>query len=570
MLYRWQFPEAPDMDAVLSIESGMESSRVIARLLVQRGFRDPGEARNFLEPDLVISGHDPFLMNGMEMACRRLKEARNRGEVILVHGDYDVDGITSTAMLTRFFESLDVACSPYIPRRLIEGYGLSRLAVDEAVARGASLIVTADCGVNAIEPVRYATEKGVEVIVTDHHQPGEELPEARAVLDPNREDCRYPDKGLAGVGVAWKLCHGLHLYLNREGDDPDRYLDLVCLGSIADAVPVQGENRAIMRHGLDRILKGNRVGTRALLEYSSLKRDSLTYRDVAFVLAPRINAAGRLGEAYRAFRLLYTDDEDEAREHAEWLEEENNRRRVIESNVSEEVREILSREFDNRRHYAVVLASRNWHPGVIGIVASRVVDEYSRPVVLISIDSEGIGRGSARSISDFSIYRALADCSSLLIQYGGHNYAAGLKIEASKIEAFRHAFQDVAREALEGRDLLPVLHLDLEIEVGDVSPKLVEELRMLEPFGPGNPEPLFCLRDGLVVDHPRILGRNTLKFSVKKDGRTIEVVGFGKGDYLERVKKGAKIDIAARIEEDEWRGVRRIGMKFEDIRTKST
>lgn len=568
MLYRWQFPETPDMEAVSAIESGIESSWVIARLLVQRGFRDHNAVRNFLAPDLSVSGHDPFLMKGMEAACHRLKEVRDRGEAILVHGDYDVDGISSTAMLMRFFESLGIACSPYIPRRLIEGYGLSRRAVEEAIGRGASLIVTADCGINAIEQVRYAAEKGVDVIVTDHHQPGEELPEGRAVLDPNRLDCPYPDKDLAGVGVAWKLCHGLYLYLNREGEDPDRYLDLVCLGSIADVVPVRGENRAIMRHGLDQILTGDRAGMRALLECASLKRDILTYRDVAFVLAPRVNAAGRLGEADRAFRLLYTDDRDEAREHAEWLEEENNRRRVIETSVSEEVREILSREFDNHRHYAVVLASPDWHPGVIGIVASRVADEYSRPVVLISVDSEGIGRGSARSISDFSIYRALADCSSHLLQYGGHSYAAGLKIEASKIEAFRNAFQAVARAALEGKDLLPVLHLDLEIEIGDLSPRLIEELRMLEPFGPGNPEPLFCLRDGLVIDHPRILGRNTLKFSVKKNGRTIEVIGFGKGDYLERVKKGAKIDIAARIEEDDWRGVRKIGMRFEDIRMK--
>jgi single-stranded-DNA-specific exonuclease len=508
------------------------------------------------------------MMNGMEEACHRLNRARKNGESVMVHGDYDVDGITSTAMLMRFFESLDIKCTPYIPQRLKEGYGFSHSAIADALKHDITLIVTADCGIAAIEEVEEAGRNGIDVIVTDHHQAGDHLPSAFSILNPKQKDCSYPDKNLSGVGVAWKLCQAFYQFLGNEGDDPEEYLDLVCLGSIADVVPVQGENRAIVRQGLKRISEGTRVGIKALQKISTIRSEQLTYRDVAFLLAPRINAAGRLGEAKRAFQLLYTDDEEEAFHYARLLEEENQRRRRIESEVSEEIRDILSRSFDSRNDFAIVMYSADWHPGVIGIVASRFVEEFYRPIILISVSDDGIGRGSARSIPELPIYDTLSKCSEHLEQFGGHSYAAGLKVKESNIEVFREEFQRVAKEELEGVDLIPDLSIDLEIDIETVTSKLVEELKEMEPFGPGNPSPLFCLRDVSVADNPRVLSRNTLKFSINHDGLMFDVVGFGKGEYLERIRKGSRIDIAVHLEEDRWRGKKNIGMKLEDIRLK--
>jgi len=543
-------------------------SEVLAHLLVLRGIPDPLAARQFIEPDPDSSFHDPFLMKGMKRACTRLIEAREREEAVMVHGDYDADGITSLAVLMRFFRGIGIACSPYIPKRLTEGYGFSRHAVTQAVDQGVGLIVTADCGIRAIAEAAEAREAGIDVIVTDHHQPAEHLPDACSVLNPKQEGCTYPGKDLSGVGVAWKLCQALYSRLNGAGDDPAGYLDLVCLGSVADVVPITGENRAIIRLGLKQISTGGREGVRALITSSSLDPDRMTYRDVAFVLAPRVNAAGRLGSAERALRLLTTDDADEAFDHAAWLEDENRRRREIDSRLTEEVRGTLAREFDSRSDYAVIMASRHWHPGVIGIVASRVVEEYYRPTILISIGEDGIGRGSARSIPEFPIYQALVECSSYLEEFGGHSYAAGLKIKESNIASFREDFLRVARDQLGGMDLRPTLMVDLELGMGTISGALVRELKVLEPYGPGNPEPLFCLRDVLIADSPRVLRRNTLKFSVSHNGMMIDVVGFGKGDYVERIHKGSRVDMVVRLEQDTWRGEEKVGMKLEDIKLK--
>jgi single-stranded-DNA-specific exonuclease len=565
MRYRWTSPETPDPVAVSRIENEVGTSRIVSSLLVLRGLAEPGAVRRYLEPDLATDLHDPFLMADMEAACRRLKTARDRGETVMVHGDYDVDGIASLAVLVRFLESLGIASVPYVPQRLTDGYGVSERAIAEASARGVGVLVTCDCGIRENARVREAREQGIDVIITDHHQPGETLPEAYAVLNPNREGCGYPDKSLAGVGVAWKLCQGLHRYLDGAGEDPINYLDLVCLGAVADVVPVLGENRAIIRYGLERISKGERPGIRALRDVAELKADRMTYRTIAFVLAPRVNAAGRLGAAERAFRLLYTDDEEEALSHARWLEEENRRRREIDSGVTEEVRGILARRFDSRRDYGLVLASGEWHPGVIGIVASRIAEEYHRPTVLISIDERGVGRGSARSIPGFPLYDALSRCSGRLLEFGGHSYAAGLKVAASEIDAFREEFRAVAEAALRDRDLRPELSIDLDIGVEDVSESLARELKGLEPYGPGNPAPLFRLRNVEIVDAPRVLRRNTLRLTVGAAGMRLGAVGFGMGDRIENIHRGSRIDAAVRVEENRWRGESRIELRLEDL-----
>jgi len=568
MHYRWKFPETPDPREVLALETALGIPRLSAQLLVQRGYRGLAEAKRYLAPDLASSGHDPFLMEGMEKACERLRAAREKGEQVMVHGDYDADGITALAIFMRFFESIGISATPYIPKRFHEGYGLSARAVAEAASRKVNLIVTADCGIRAVSEIEAANREGIDVILTDHHEPGEALPKAWSILNPKQGECRYPDRDLSGAGIAWKLCQGLFSLLDGDGEDPANYLDLVCLGAIADVVPVRGENRAIIRAGLRLLGEEKRAGIRALRTTSALSRsEPMTYRDVAFVLAPRLNAAGRLGEADRAFRLLYTDDDEEALSHATWLEDENRQRRAIDSLVTEEVREILARSFDGRRDYAVVLSSAEWHPGVIGIVASRVVEDYYRPAVLIAV-SDGVGRGSARSIPEFPIYGALAECSRHLMTFGGHSYAAGFKIDEREIEKFRDEFREVARRELEGKELVPELSIDLEIDSDSISLDLVRSLKAMEPFGPGNPAPVFCLRDVRVREAPRVLNRNTLKFSVESRGRTIDVVGFGKGDYIEKVRKGASVDIAGQIREETWRGKRWVGMKLEDVRLK--
>ncbi len=568
MHYQWKLPEPQDPEAVSGLQTGVGTSAIISRLLVSRGVTDPVAAKEYLNPDLSSARHDPFLMKGMEKACYRLKRARETGELVMVHGDYDVDGITSLAMLMRFLGSAGISATPYIPERQNEGYGLSLQAVEEAAGRGAGLILTADCGINAVKEVDCARSRGIDVIITDHHQPCGELPEAFSILNPKQDDCTYPEKDLAGVGVAWKLCLGLFQCIDGDGEEPNEYIDLAGLGSIADVVPVRGENRAIIHEGLRSISGGKRVGIRALKRAAALRPEELTYRDVAFVLAPRLNAAGRLGRAEKAYRLLYTDDDGEAEEYAAWLEEENSRRRKIDSKVAEEARDVLARSFDSREDYAIVLASRKWHPGVIGIVASRIAEEYYRPAVLISV-VDGVGKGSARSIPGFSIYDAISRCSSFLQGFGGHTYAAGLTIEESNIDRFREALQRVAKEELSLTALEPSLALDLEIGIESVSDALTDDLKAMEPFGPGNPDPVFCIRDLRVSGSPRVLRSNTLKFPVRSNGVTIDVLGFGKGDYLEKLRKGSRVDIAVRIGEDKWRGERRIGMKLEDIRLRS-
>jgi single-stranded-DNA-specific exonuclease len=571
MQYRWKFPEVPDVKTVSRLESEIGVSRIVAELLVLRGLTEPVNARRYIELELSFALHDPFLMNGMEKACQRIVEARDRGELVMIHGDYDVDGVSSLALLTRFFGSLGISSSSYIPTRLSDGYGLSSKAIAEASRRGISLIVTADCGIRAVDEVREAADAGIDIIVTDHHEPGEFLPEACTILNPKQEDCSYPDKDLAGVGVAWKLCQGIYKYTEGECENPEIFLDLVCLGSIADVAPVRGENRAIIRFGLKQIDEGKIPGIMAIKKTAGSRFGPMTYRSVAFILAPRLNAAGRLGEAERALRLLCTDDEDEAFDHARWLEEENKRRRKIDAKVTEEVRNCLARSFDRRRDFAVVLSSREWHPGVIGIVASRIAEEYYRPVILISVTEDGVGKGSARSIPDFSMFGALSRCSRHLREFGGHNYAAGLVVDERDIGKFAREFQQIAREELVGRDLNPELTFDLEIDLSSVSLDLLSGLKGLEPFGPGNTDPLFCIRNVEVLDTPRLLGRNqsTLKFAVGDGGQRVDVIGFGMGDYLERIHKGSVVDLAVHLEEDNWRGNSKVGMKLEDIRLKS-
>jgi len=571
MQYRWKFPEAPDCKTVSRLESEAGVSRIIAELLVQRGLTDPVDARRYIDLDLPFVLHDPFLMQGMEQACQRIVEARDRRESVMVHGDYDLDGVSSLALLTRFFGSLGISSSSYIPARLSDGYGLSSKAIVEASRRGVSLIVTADCGIRAVDEVREAAEAGIDIIVTDHHEPGGVLPEACTILNPKQESCSYPDKDLAGVGVVWKMCQGIYKYTDGECEDPESFLDLVSLGSIADVAPVRGENRAIIRHGLKQIEEEKLPGILAIKKTAGSRPGPVTYRSVAFMLAPRLNAAGRLGEAERALRLLCTDDEEEAFNHASWLEGENKRRRQIDSKVTAEVRDCLARSFDSRRDFAVVLSSRDWHPGIIGIVASRVAEEYYRPAILISVTEDGVGKGSARSIPEFSLYGALSRCSRYLTEFGGHSYAAGLKGDELDIGKFAQEFQEVAREELAGIDLKPELTIDLEIDLSSVSMDLVNGLKGMEPFGPGNADPLFCIRNVEVVDTPRLLGRNqsTLKFAVGDGERRVDVIGFGKGDILERMHKGSIVDLAVHLEEDNWRGNSKVGMKLEDIRLKS-
>ncbi|HFB68276.1 MAG TPA: single-stranded-DNA-specific exonuclease RecJ, partial [Calditrichae bacterium] len=461
MDYKWVIDcdyNDEDVDR-LSKELGIPD--LLSKILLKRGIDSFEKARHYFRPDLEAL-HDPFLMKDMERAVDRLVQALENGEKIMVYGDYDVDGVSGASLLYLVLSQLvGPKVSYYIPDRITEGYGLSIKSIDEIAAQGVSLIVTIDCGVTAVEEIAHANQLGIDVIVADHHQPGETLPPAVAVLDPKREDCPYPFKELAGVGVGFKFMQALYKRLGLPESELDQYLDIVALGSCADIVPVIDENRILVRHGLDRINFNPRYGIKALLESSGIEKKEITVGLIVFVLAPRINAVGRMGDAKRAVQLFTARSLQEARAIARELERENKARRNVDETTFKEALEIVENRLDPENDYAFVLYKKDWHPGVIGIVASRIVERYYRPTIMISV-VDGIGKGSARSISGFNIYEAIRDCSHLLTAFGGHKYAAGLTIEEEKIPAFIECFKNIARERITPQDLVPQMTIDCE------------------------------------------------------------------------------------------------------------
>ena len=550
MIPRWAVARRPDPGLVATLAAELGVPEPLAAILVQRGFAAPDIAKAFLRPDLERLS-DPCGWADMRAAVDLLAGAVRSGTPILVHGDYDVDGQCAAALLTRVLRSAGGDAHAFVPHRLRDGYDFGAAGLAEARRLNAGLVVTCDCGISAVDAVRTARAEGREVIVTDHHVPGDELPPASAVLDPRRPDCPNEDNDLCGTGVAFKLAQALMPALGRSSNVPLHFLDYVALATVADVVPLTGENRILVRHGLKMLADSRWTGLRALVDAAGLAGRSIKAGHVGFILAPRLNAVGRIGDAAQGVRLLLSDDPAEAAAIARELETLNARRQALDQRILEETIALAERVLrpDDR---ALVLAADGWHPGVIGIVASRLVERYGRPTFLIGWDGD-TGRGSGRSIAGFDLHGALRRVGHHLEKYGGHTMAAGLTVRRDRFEAFRVAFLRVAGELLDPDDLVPEQRVDLELPLGLVSEKLEKLFRYLEPCGPGNPAPVFGVRAARAVGARRV-GANHLRFLLDDGSGVLPAIGFQWADAVPDAWLAEPLDVAFRLERDEWQG----------------
>jgi single-stranded-DNA-specific exonuclease len=566
--HRWTIPERPDADAVARLQAELHLPEPLCRLLATRGLADIDGAKIYLRPRLDQL-HDPCLMLDLERAVERLDRAITNGEKILIHGDYDVDGMCSTTLMTRTLRMLGATVIPFIPRRIEDGYDLGPAGVDAALRAGAGVVVTCDCGTSAHEPVRALGDAGIDVIISDHHLPsGGLLPPAFAILNPKRPGCTSPDRDLAAVGVAFKLA--LALVRKRRGNENAVYgmLDLVALATIADIAPLRGENRVLARYGLKMLNETQNVGLRALIRAAGLAERQITAGRVGFILAPRLNAVGRLGHAIRGVELLLSNDEHKANALARDFEELNERRQEVDRATLVRAREMLS-GVDMDETYGIILAEEGWHPGVIGIVASRIVEEFGRPTVLVSLDGD-VGKGSGRSIPAFDLHAGLTGCRDLLTRFGGHRSAAGISIARERLPAFAERFNAIARERLTPEDLVPELRADLEVTLGELTLQLEALLRHIEPCGVGNPSPVLVARNVTVHAPPKVVGREGEHLKLwltDATGTHIEALGWGMATRAAEVEQGTTLDVAFRLESDEWNGEKRLQARLADFRS---
>ncbi|MHB8853827.1 MAG: single-stranded-DNA-specific exonuclease RecJ [Ignavibacteriaceae bacterium] len=565
---RWKINEIENEYLISSLADSLSISDVLAKLLILRNITDFDKAKIFFRPSLDFL-YNPFLMDGMEVATYRVIQALTENQLICIYGDYDVDGTCSTALLYLFLKELGANVEFYIPKRLTEGYGISKSAIDYVKDRGTALLISVDCGITAIEEADYVKELGIDLIICDHHQPKEKIPDALAVLDPLKPNCNYPFKYLSGAGVAFKLAQGVAERIGKR-DLPFKYLDLVSLAAAADIVSLVDENRVLVKEGINLINTNPRPGIEALMESSNNKHGSLTSGQIVFTIAPRINAVGRLGDAERAVQLLITNEKDKAFELAKVLESENYQRRKIDEDTFDDALEILENSSDENDGAAIILHQENWHPGVIGIVASRLVERYYRPTIMLTT-VDGVAKGSARSISNFNIYEALKKCDDLLIHFGGHKAAAGLAVELENIDEFKLKFNQIVKESISEEDLSPEIHIDSKLKFSEITPKFLRIMEQFAPFGPGNMRPVFLSEGVEVANTPRIVGTNHLVMSLKQAGcdRNFDAIGFKMGEYLNIVNSHSSlIDIVYNIDKNERDGRIFTQLKLKDIKLK--
>jgi len=542
--------DPPDSGVVDRLSREINVPAPIARVLVHRGIDDYDKAKAYFRPSTDLL-HDPFLLGGMERAVTRIIEGIKAGERFLVFGDYDVDGTNGAAMLYLFLKSAGANVGYYIPDRIREGYGISRQGIDQAHAGGVRIFLAVDCGITAVDQVEYARSLGLDVIICDHHETGAVLPPGYAVLDPITPNDPYPFKSLCGCGVGFKLVQGIARTLGRE-EDVLQYMDFVTLASTADIVPLVDENRVMCRIGLEMINTAPRPGIKALIESAGMHVGSISTGQIVFVLAPRINAVGRLGDAMRAVRLLTSTDPAEAMALAQVLEEENRNRRKIDEDTFAEAQRLAEAQASTATDPAIVLHQEHWHPGVVGIVASRMVEKYYKPSIMMST-VDGVAKGSARSVSGFDVYRALKRCEDTIIQFGGHKYAAGLTVELSRLDEFRERFLAAVSELMTEELKTPEIRIDAEITLADLTARTVRILKEFAPFGPGNMRPTFIANGLDVAGTPRIVGKNHLRFKVRQNGSLFDAIGFGLGHLLGRVQGERKnMSCIFTVEENDW------------------
>jgi single-stranded-DNA-specific exonuclease len=551
-----------DAAAVQRLADELQVSPMLASIFVARKLTTFDLCKRFFRPS-IEQLHDPFLLPDMERVVGRIRMAIDAKEKITVYGDYDVDGITSTAVLVRFLRRQGALCDYYLPNRLTEGYGMSREGVDVIAARGSSLVITVDCGITGGTAIAHAFEQGIEVIVTDHHEPHDGLPPAFAVVNPKVGG--YPDPALAGVGVVLKLLQAMAGAWRLDRDEWFYSLDLVALGTAADIVPLLGENRVIARIGFEMLTVTKNPGLQELIAVQNLSGKRLTTRDIVFQIAPCINAVGRLGDPAAGVELLLTEDRGRAALLAKEMWQSNRERRAIDSELQERATRWVDDHIDPVNDWSIVAADKNWHAGVIGIVASKVVERFCRPTFLFTIGEDGIAKGSGRSVPNLNLVEALRSCADLLLSFGGHAAAAGASIREENIPAFRARFNDSVKALIGPQDLVPKVHVDTEVRLNNLTPKFFGILQQMEPFGPGNMRPVLMCRNMRHRNAPRLVGSSHLKLSVTSEGYVMDGIAFNFGERLEELKRADYFSLAFSLDQNEWMGTQSLQLKVKGV-----
>ncbi|MDP3467988.1 MAG: single-stranded-DNA-specific exonuclease RecJ [Daejeonella sp.] len=564
MQKRWVEREIENLAVIAELQESLKIDRVLASLLVKRGITNYDEARDFFRPELNKL-HDPYLMQDMARAVSRINQAITSHEKILIYGDYDVDGTTSVALTYSFLKKLYSEIDFYIPDRYREGYGISTQGIDYAFENGYSLIIALDCGIKSVDKIDYANERGIDFIICDHHLPGDQLPAAIAVLDPKRKDCNYPYKELSGCGIGFKLIQAYALEYDIAFEQVSAYLDLVAVSIASDIVPITGENRILAWYGLLKLNTDPCKGLSALMNISG-RKENLSIMDVVFTIGPRINAAGRIDDAKHSVNLLIAEDEAIALENSQIINTKNTERKEHDSNITEQALAMIDGDPLMISRKTTVVYSADWHKGVIGIVASRLTEKYYRPTIVMT-NSNGYAAGSARSVAGFDLYEALCECSDLLIQFGGHKYAAGLTMKTENIPAFQQRFEEVVAASIPEELLVQAINIDAEIELKQIDPKFFRILKQFEPFGPQNMVPVFVSRNVYTYGAATIVGSNHLKMCVHQDNQSnYNCIGFGLGEYLNLINSGRAFDICYTIEENTWKEKKSIQLNIKGIR----
>ena len=573
MNYNWNIRRLTAQEEALQqqLERELNISAAAARMLVVRNIQSAEEARAFIRPSLDKL-HDPFLMKDMDKAVERLHQALTQNENILIYGDYDVDGTTAVAVMYRFLSPLTSRLDYYIPDRHNEGYGVSQQGIDYAAERGCTLIITLDCGIKAVEKLAYAKSKGIDVIVCDHHTPGDELPIAVAVLNMKREDCPYPYKDLSGCGVGFKLAQAYTQQYGLPFDNLLPLLQLLAMSIASDIVPITGENRILAHYGIKQINQAPFAGISAVVDVAGIEAKKLTINELVYKLGPRINACGRMKSGRAAVELLLTDDATFARQQAEEVNQQNEERRDCDTETTREALAMLEEDATFAQRRSTVVYAPHWHKGVVGIVASRLIETYYRPTIVLTAGEDGIISGSARSVGGFDVYAAIDSCLDLLTNFGGHKYAAGLSMHIDNLPAFRERFEQYVATHIREDQLQPTLLVEAELELADITPAFYNVIRYLEPFGPGNPRPLFATRNLINHRDTRVVGKTGehLRLDVTDRAYAITGIAFGRAEMAQHIQNGNPVDICYELDENTFNNRTTIQMMVQDIKPCST
>ena len=551
-----------ELERCRQIDKKFDTGMIVATILNDMHFKDDKEIEKFLKPKRT-DFYNPFLMPDMEKAVSRITKALKNNENITIFGDYDADGITSTTILKRFFHDINKECNVYIPNRLNEGYGLNKNAIKKLSEDGTNLIITVDCGITAIEETKYAKELGIDIVITDHHEPGEEIPDAEAVVDCKRKDNKYPFRELAGCGVAFKLTQALCKNLDLNENQALKYLDIACVGTISDVVPLVDENRVIVKLGMLLLKQTKNLGLKQIINNAHFKE--FNSMSVAFGITPRINACGRLGHQGEALELFTTDNQEKATELAKKMDEYNIQRQLEEKRIYDEAITLLQEEAQtNGITNCIVLGHENWNPGVIGIVSSRITEKFYKPSILVCFDKD-IAKGSGRSIEGFDLHKALMECDKYLTNYGGHSLAAGLSLNTKDFEKFKNMINEYAEKNIKDEDLIPTINIDLKLEDSQLNIEDVEELKLLEPFGQSNEEPIFMITNLKVVSIKTLSEGKHLKLFLKNQNY-LDAIGFNLGERANELKIGDTIDIVGNLNINEFNNTKKVQMLLKDFK----